>query len=40
MENAAWDVEAAGKGLISSFLQPLDHLIPMVAARATSRERR
>jgi NAD(P)H dehydrogenase (quinone) len=32
MENAAWDVEAAQKGLIPSFLQPLDHRIPMVAA--------
>jgi uncharacterized protein YbjT (DUF2867 family) len=32
MENAAWDVEAARKGVISSFLQPLDHRIPMVAA--------
>ena len=32
MENAAWDVEAARKGVIPSFLQPLDHRIPMVAA--------
>ncbi|WP_239949700.1 NmrA family NAD(P)-binding protein [Dyella terrae] len=31
MENAAWDVAAARKGLIPSFLQPLDHPIPMVA---------
>jgi uncharacterized protein YbjT (DUF2867 family) len=31
MENAAWDVEAARKGAIQSFLQPLDHSIPMVA---------
>ena len=31
MENAAWDVEAARKGAIQSFLQPLDHPIPMVA---------
>ena len=31
MENAAWDVEAARKGVIPSFLQPLDHRIPMVA---------
>jgi NAD(P)H dehydrogenase (quinone) len=31
MENASWDVEAARKGLIPSFLQPLDHKIPMVA---------
>jgi len=32
MENATWDVEAARRGLIPSFLQPLDHRIPMVAA--------
>jgi uncharacterized protein YbjT (DUF2867 family) len=31
MENAAWDVEAARAGVIPSFLQPLDHRIPMVA---------
>jgi uncharacterized protein YbjT (DUF2867 family) len=31
MENAAWDVEAAKAGLIQSFLQPLEHKIPMVA---------
>jgi len=31
MENAAWDVEAARRGAIRSFLQPLDHPIPMVA---------
>ena len=31
MENAVWDVEAARKGAIQSFLQPLDHSIPMVA---------
>ena len=31
MENASWDVEAARKGLIPNFLQPLDHEIPMVA---------
>jgi NAD(P)H dehydrogenase (quinone) len=31
MENAAWDVEAARSGVILSFLQPLDHAIPMVA---------
>jgi uncharacterized protein YbjT (DUF2867 family) len=31
MENAAWDVPAARAGLIPSFLQPLDHPIPMVA---------
>ncbi|HEV2674951.1 MAG TPA: NAD(P)H-binding protein [Aliidongia sp.] len=31
MENAAWDVAAAKTGTVPSFLQPLDHPIPMVA---------
>lgn len=31
MENASWDVDAARKGVIPTFLQPLDHPIPMVA---------
>jgi uncharacterized protein YbjT (DUF2867 family) len=31
MENASWDVEAARNGVVPSFLQPLDHVIPMVA---------
>jgi len=31
MENAKWDVEAARTGTLSSFLQPLEHPIPMVA---------
>ncbi|MFC4527341.1 NmrA family NAD(P)-binding protein [Dyella halodurans] len=31
MENAAWDVVAARSGTAPSFLQPLDHPIPMVA---------
>lgn len=31
MENAVWDVEPARNGAIQSFLQPLDHPIPMVA---------
>ena len=31
MENAGWDVEAAKAGVVPSFLQPLDHPIPMVA---------
>jgi len=31
MENAAWDVASARTGLIPSFLQPLDHPVPMVA---------
>jgi NAD(P)H dehydrogenase (quinone) len=32
MENAASDVEAARSGIITSFLHPLDHAIPMVAS--------
>ena len=31
MENASWDVEAAKAGVVPSFLQPIDHPIPMVA---------
>jgi len=31
MENAAWDIESAKSGVVHSFLQPLDHRIPMVA---------
>jgi NAD(P)H dehydrogenase (quinone) len=31
MENAAGDLEAARSGVIPSLLQPLDHVIPMVA---------
>jgi NAD(P)H dehydrogenase (quinone) len=31
MENAAWDIEAARSGVLPSFLQPLDHAIPMAA---------
>jgi NAD(P)H dehydrogenase (quinone) len=31
MENAAWDIPAARTGTVPSFLQPLDHPIPMVA---------
>ncbi|MBB3460835.1 NmrA family NAD(P)-binding protein [Rhizobium sp. BK377] len=32
MENAAWDVAPAREsGVISSFLQPLDHAVPMIA---------
>jgi uncharacterized protein YbjT (DUF2867 family) len=31
MENAAWDIESAKNGVVHSFLQPLDHRIPMVA---------
>ena len=37
MENAAWDVEAAREGVIPSFLQPLDHRIPMIAASDIAR---
>jgi NAD(P)H dehydrogenase (quinone) len=31
MENASWDVASAKTGVVHSFLQPLDHKIPMVA---------
>ncbi|WP_213805845.1 NmrA family NAD(P)-binding protein [Granulicella sp. dw_53] len=31
MENSIWDVDAARAGVIPTFLQPLDHKIPMVA---------
>ncbi len=31
MENASWDVAAARTGKVPSFLQPLDHPVPMVA---------
>jgi len=31
MENSSWDVEAAKAGVVPSFLEPLDHPIPMVA---------
>jgi NAD(P)H dehydrogenase (quinone) len=31
MENAAWDIAAAKKGLIQSYLQPLDRAFPMVS---------
>ena len=31
LENAAWDVDAARAGALSSFLQPLDKPVPMVA---------
>ena len=31
MENAARDIESAKSGVVHSFLQPLDHRIPMVA---------
>ena len=31
MENAAWDIDNAKTGVMHSFLQPLDHRIPMVA---------
>ena len=37
MENASWDVESARKGVIRSFLQPLDHRIPMVATNDIAR---
>lgn len=31
MENAAWDLPGAREGVIHSFLQPIDHRIPMVS---------
>ncbi|MFC5862824.1 NmrA family NAD(P)-binding protein [Acidicapsa dinghuensis] len=31
MENTSWDVESARTGVVHSFLQPLDHQIPMVS---------
>lgn len=31
MENAKWDIAAARDGTIPTFLQPLDHPIPMIA---------
>jgi NAD(P)H dehydrogenase (quinone) len=31
MENVSWDIESAKSGVVHSFLQPLDHQIPMVA---------
>src|SRR3569833_2909154 len=37
MENAAGDVDSAARGVIHSFLQPLDHAIPMVATADISR---
>ncbi len=37
MENASWDVEAAKVGVVSTFLQPLDHPIPMVATADVGR---
>src|ERR1700733_4956399 len=38
MENSAWDVEPArDKGVISSFLQPLDKPVPMVATADVGR---
>jgi NAD(P)H dehydrogenase (quinone) len=33
MENASWDVASARNGHIPSFLQPLDHAIPMIATQ-------
>ncbi len=37
MENALWDVAGARTGLISSFLQPLDRPVPMVATADVGR---
>jgi NAD(P)H dehydrogenase (quinone) len=32
MENAAWDIDSAKRGLIQSYLQPLDRPVPMVSS--------
>jgi NAD(P)H dehydrogenase (quinone) len=37
MENAAWDIDSAKAGVVHSFLQPLDHAIPMVATEDIAR---
>ncbi|RDS81122.1 NAD-dependent epimerase/dehydratase family protein [Dyella monticola] len=37
MENARWDTESAKGGVMPSFLQPLDHPIPMVATADIAR---
>jgi uncharacterized protein YbjT (DUF2867 family) len=31
MENAAWDIDSAKRGLIQSYLQPLDRAVPMIS---------
>jgi uncharacterized protein YbjT (DUF2867 family) len=31
MENAVWDIDSAKRGLIQSYLQPLDRAVPMVS---------
>jgi NAD(P)H dehydrogenase (quinone) len=36
MENASWDVASAKTGVVHSFLQPLDHKIPMIATKDIS----
>ncbi len=37
MENFAWDVDAAKTGNVPSYLQPLDHPIPMIATADVGR---
>ena len=37
MENAAWDIAAAQNGLIQSYLQPLDRVVPMVSTEDVGR---
>jgi NAD(P)H dehydrogenase (quinone) len=32
MENAAWDIDSAKRGLVQSYLQPLDRAVPMVSS--------
>lgn len=37
MENSAWEVDAAKSGRVPSYLQPLDHPIPMIATADVGR---
>jgi NAD(P)H dehydrogenase (quinone) len=32
MENAAWDIDSAKRGIVQSYLQPLDRAVPMVSS--------
>jgi NAD(P)H dehydrogenase (quinone) len=37
MDNAAWDIASAKRGLIESYLQPLDRLFPMISTEDVGR---
>jgi NAD(P)H dehydrogenase (quinone) len=37
MENAAWDIDSAKSGIIQSYLQPLDRVVPMVSTEDVGR---